>query len=125
MMGILGHHTRKESGPTHKPKRYGFRSPTYRDPNAMDVDALLAAATDDWKMQYKCYNCDKPGHFAKDCKQPKRKKGNFPQKKTFHGKGGKKQWTPGALRAHVRSIMDDMDEEDQEAFYAEAEEEGF
>jgi hypothetical protein len=44
-----------------------------RDPNAMDVDVAEANSFNTRpKTQYKCFNCDKPGHFAKDCQLPKR-----------------------------------------------------
>ncbi|KAF8702665.1 hypothetical protein AX14_014355 [Amanita brunnescens Koide BX004] len=37
---------------------------TPRDPNAMDIDRKRAS--------FKCYNCGKPRHIAKDCRAPKK-----------------------------------------------------
>ncbi|KAF8689163.1 hypothetical protein AX14_003375 [Amanita brunnescens Koide BX004] len=37
---------------------------TPRDPNAMDIDRK--------RTPFKCYNCGKPGHMAKDCRAPKK-----------------------------------------------------
>ncbi|KAL5476369.1 hypothetical protein ACEPAI_3469 [Sanghuangporus weigelae] len=56
-----------------------FRPPvqtTKRDPDAMDVDALRGLP----KKGGKCYNCEKSGHYAKDCKAPRKQKGSSPRK---------------------------------------------
>ena len=116
MKGILDQ-SRKKNG---SGRYFHFGGTSRRDPNAMDVDALLE---EDRKKQYRCFNCDQPGHFTNECKQP-RKKGNFQK---YQGKKGpqRDKWMPSKLRTHVRTILDEMDEEEQEEFFEEAEEQGF
>jgi hypothetical protein len=71
--------------------------------------------------EYICFNCGRPGHFAQDCKQPKKKKkGNF--SKMFRPK---KCFRPKELHSHVQALLNEMDDEEQEEFYIEAEREGF
>ena len=41
------------------------------NPGRMDLDAIQKR-----RFTGKCYNCDKSGHLAKDCRQPRREKNN-------------------------------------------------
>jgi len=120
MMGILDKPTRKTTKYGNHKKTFNFRQPHY-DPNAMNVDALSSAEWEQKKKTMLCYKCGKPGHFAQECKQLKQmRKGNLKGPYRF-----KQRFTPKGLHAHVRAIIDDMDEDEQEEFFEEAEEEGF
>jgi hypothetical protein len=84
-----------------------------RDPDAMDIDALTTEQREEMMRKGLCFVCRKPGHISKDC--PDRKKSTNAPKK-MNGK---------ELLAHIRSLTMDMDAEEKEKFYDEAEKEGF
>lgn len=90
-----------------------------RDPNAMDIDAVNTSRTPDWHKTAKCYNCQRTGHIAKNCKDPKRpREGNTSGPPKMKGKD---------LVHHIRSLVDQMDPEDADVFQKmwEDEEKGF
>ncbi|CAF0991556.1 unnamed protein product [Brachionus calyciflorus] len=57
------------------------------DPDNIDLDEIINSKTFKKKKQFKnvkCYNCNKMGHYASDCKAPKLKKDKQPQTKNAH-----------------------------------------
>jgi len=49
-----------------------------------------------------CFNCDKPGHFSRDCKEPRRSLGE----KQFPPAGGRKFFRRSAHSNHIRDLGD-------------------
>ncbi|KAJ3884054.1 hypothetical protein GG344DRAFT_84650, partial [Lentinula edodes] len=49
------------------------------DPTPMDLDtfSLRPMAPKNDKVKFRCYNCNKPGHYSKDCRLPDRRKERF------------------------------------------------
>ena len=44
-------------------------------PNRNDLLKLFGLAPDNQTARAICYNCQKPGHYAKNCPEPKKAKG--------------------------------------------------
>ena len=119
MQRILGRTTRpgnngqNQNQSSYTPRRYNFSTP--KDPNAMDVDALTIEERNNLMKIGACFKCRKPGHLARECPTKIIRKKEEP-KKTFKG---------NELRAHIRSLMTNMEEKEKEIFYDQLEEEGF
>ncbi|KAJ3845985.1 hypothetical protein EV368DRAFT_70282 [Lentinula lateritia] len=67
------------------------------DPTPMDLDtfSLRPMAPKNDKFKFRCYNCNKPGHYSKDCRLPDRRK------ERFNGNNqGPIQRTPQSMRTH-------------------------
>ena len=89
------------------PKPTGRRP---RDPDAMDVDAMRTSKLskeerDKLRKEHRCFNCQKKGHLARDCRkknleQSERKdKGKKPQSRVHSAK--------------VEEVVDDRESEDE------------
>ena len=85
----------------------------------MDVDALTTTKWNTLLKEGKCFRCQKTGHRANDC--PDRKG----TEKKDDKKEEKKKMGPKELHAHIRTLINDMDKDDQDEFYEVAEKEGF
>ena len=82
----------------------------------MDVDTLTTEEQSKLLREGKCFWCQKTGHRANDCPDRAKKDDK---------KDEKKKMGPKELRAHIRTLINDMDKDDQDEFYEEAEKEGF
>ena len=86
------------------------------NPNTMDIDALHLEERGKLMKEGKCFRCRKTGHLVKDCPD----KGDQKKKEE-----PKKKWEGKKLYTHIRSIYQEMDEEEREEFMKQAEEMGF
>jgi hypothetical protein len=114
MQRILGRNDRGKAGNEKRREepRRRWNIPR-RDPDAMDIDMLTTEQREEMMRKGLCFVCRKPGHISKDCPD-KKKPTNAPKK--MNGK---------ELLAHIRSLTTNMDDEEKEKFYDEAEKEGF
>ena len=86
----------------------------------MDVDLLSTEKRDKAMRKGLCFGCGKHGHLNRDCPDKKKTtKVYMPTPSTS------KKMNAKELYAHIRSLTAQMDDEEKERFYDEAEKEGF
>ena len=100
-----------------------------KDPNAMDVDVMTTEKRTEYMKKGLCFGCGKPGHLNKDCTEKKKPPSYAstwaPTTTPSASTSAPKKMTPRDLYTHVRSLTDQMNEDEKEEFYKEAEKEGF
>ena len=105
-----------------EPKRKAWTF-TKKDPNAMDVDLLSTEKRDEAMRKGLCFGCGKHGHLNRDC--PDKKKSTRAYTPTPSTSSPPKKMNAKELYAHIRSLTAQMDDDEKERFYDEAEKEGF
>ena len=93
------------------PRKFNFQP--RQDPNAMDVEFLMAEGQSDIMRRGACFRCQAQGHLSRDC--PNKGKKAEPKKEEK-----KKAWKGKDLVAHVRAQMLESTEEEKGEFYAAA-----
>ena len=101
----------------------------------MDVDAMhqrntnrreplngASSSNNDWKKTVTCYNCDKKGHIARECRLKRREQ---PQQSKGQSQSNKK-FTPTQLRHHIAALVsENMKGQDYDQFLQEVNNYGF
>ena len=96
---------------------------TKKDPNMMDVDLLSTEKRDEAMRKGLCFGCRKHGHLNWDC--PEKKKTTRTYTPIPSTSSTPKKMNARELYAHIQSLTTQMDDEEKERFYDEAEKEGF
>jgi hypothetical protein len=93
----------------------------------MEIDSLSVDERMKLIKEGKCFICQRNGHMAKDHKQ-----NNFSQNqrraetpKYERVETPKKKWEENKLYAHVRNMIAELDTEEKEKFWNDAEDSGF
>ena len=89
-----------------------------QDPNAMDIDVLMAEERSDLMRKGACFRCKAQGHLSRD--HPNKEKKFEPKKEEK-----KKAWKGKDLAAYVWAQMLDISKEEKGEFYAAAANQGF
>jgi hypothetical protein len=85
----------------------------------MDVDSMSTEQKNAAMKEGRCFKCNERGHLARNCPGQKKKEESPPIYTPPKKKMGKE------LHTQIRALMKDMEEDEKEKFFAEAEEQGF
>ena len=80
----------------------------------MDIDAMSMEKQAALMRKGACFICEEPEHLARDHKKQMEKGNDLPQK--MKGK---------ELHTHIMVLLAQMEEDDKEEFFADAEKQGF
>ena len=108
--------TSQKNNTQYVPRKFNFQP--WRDPNAMDIDILMAEERSDLMRKCACFRCKVQGHLSRDCL--KKEKKTEPKKEEK-----KKAWKGKDLAAYIQVQMLEISEEEKGEFYAAAANQGF
>ena len=89
----------------------------------MDIDLLSTEKRDEVMRKELCFGCGKHGHLNRDC--PDKRKTTRAYTPNPSTPSAPKKMNAKELYAHIQSLTAQMDDEEKERFYDEAEKEGF
>ena len=123
-----GTNQKKDLNTTSSGRRFNFNTPR-KDLNTMDVDALIMEERTNLMKQGACFYRHTIGHLSKDC--PKKSKNNRGTSSSTQSPCASSsnytlpKKTSKEMHAHIRALIAQMDNDEKEKFYKEAEETGF
>ena len=100
-----------------------------RDPNTIDVDALLIKQREKAMRKGACFGCGEVGHISRNC--PKKQQGGYGGQGDNTGQSGQSgtsgnTWSKSKdLLTHIRTLTAGLPANKLEEFMKEAEESGF
>ena len=95
----------------------------------MDIDAMTIEQRNEMMRKGLCFICEKPGHLGRNC--PTKGQPSNNRKPPSYASTWKpttstpKKMTGKELHTHIRGLVTQMEEEEKEKFYDEADKEGF
>jgi len=120
MQCILGWMNTGKSGKKDEKKTEGRKwNFSKKDPNAMDVDIMTVEKWEQCMKNRLCFKCEKKGHLRRDCLPDQEKKKAPTTSFSLRKMKGKDAHT------HIKALVALMDEDEKEALFKAAEEEGF
>ena len=112
---IFGRNTQNRSNNNNNTQRK-FNFQIWWDPNAMDVDVLMAEQRSDLMRKGVCFNCKAVGHLSQDCPNKKKKE---------ESKKEENKWKGWELATYIQAQMLKISEEERTVFYEGAQDQGF
>ena len=95
------------------------------DPNAMDIDRLSTEQMSDHMKKGLCFNCHKTGHKSRECPDKNNRNNQNQNRNQIPERFNNVKKTGRTTYAMVRSLAQELDEEERSTFLNLMEQEGF